>query len=845
MNLRRVFPKLRLLSILCGLAFFSACHSANVGPQGNGEGILGRNAIATRDNSSIQCTHVTLAPNLYEVTCFTVVFDGFGQVEASGYATNLTPQWNILSQTAGALASVSCVNAPDLRSTTCTVRTTNSLPTTFVATLNLVETATGATTPLNAEITVPFTAQLVGKIPNHFNLIIGADSNGAASGGRAVAPTTNEIERIGIQMEEIPKAGTTATFATDGRVIGNSLFFSNREEIFKFELSEKSWRSYARLAQATSVDTATPIVPWNSNRYRLHASSMGTVTADQSGVYLFESNETSQRIVHIPNGEAPRTVAQVARNSSSHYPLGGGDAQWIFKETSGGFFVVTAGQVFHLSKEGVATHLAGSLNPVVESTDPTTWQLGIVDVAVHPDGVVLVDDFEKKVVFIGKGSSKVLLRKADIEDGGTWQGGGLGHPTVAANESGVIYMLFDGNSAAHLYRFEGLEKKNTFDSIFTMSGLPSVGSQTPLAQFPIRTPGVFLAGADQNGPIFMSPVGAGHLNVATGLVETLFTTVAAFPEGFSGTSAKDASISPLSSTTFRENGDLEGFDTAMRNLVRINIEKDTIESVRLTGVALTGAALHLFYSPQGGRFGMIQATTPRLYSISDLGVMTLLATLPTQTVGTWTAITAKSNTEFIFNSGGFLKSIDTTTGVVSTLFALPTQYRSLYPTSLSSVGPDGAAYLTKHGIPARVFPLDSSATITPVFTGSATPYAGGLTHEVSNPGSISHIRPFEGGLLMSGDSRAVLVKFTGTAADGSPVGTFHPLYSDTPNPDCAVNFTRQITANSNHHLQATLHSVCRATINGLAARVENGSAFFVLSRTIANLSSNLFLGMPF
>jgi len=847
MNLRRLYPALRLLVCLGVLLSFSACNNRVNGgnrPQSNGEGILGRNYIASKDNSRIRCFYDTLAANHYLVTCHTVIFDELGEVKAKSYADNLTAQWSSLSQTAGPEAQVSCTDASDLLSTSCDVRTNGPIPTTYLANLELKSTDTGDAANLKAEIIVPYTAQMLGR--THLPDLQVPELSTASGAG-------SERVKIGIQTTALPLAGLTMNFERS-YLVGSSLFLkdTNTQYLYRYDIAAKAFYTYAGGAPRSSTQTGTPVVATNTNRLRLEVDAVSLIAPTEDGLILIHSEVNGQRIELLPEDGAPRTLFTVPSVP------GQGDIiqapRDVFKLPGGDLIVVGDRKAFRVSNQGVQT-LAGVGFPPsghVETSAAASLALIIGGAAVYPDGgLLLIDLNQKRVLYVNNGIYQVLYKEPAREY--CWDPTGV---SAAVGSNGIGFLLVRDCLGAKLFRFEGTARREVIEAALSGTdgpapgtAFPAVGNSTPIASYPLSYPMQFVGGVDDQGRVLLvSKQGVARVDVTTGTATMLLTTVTRRLGGVSGESAKNAFYDPLTFVNYMPDGKILAVSGGS-SFLTLSPEADTVEPVVLTGsLGHAHVTTALVVSPSGKRFLHARSSIEsKLYEISNSGVLNLLMTLPVSNNTRPAAMVAKSDTELYGNFDGHLKKIDLSDLSMTTVLSLPGQFHSLKPGSMS-LGPDGALYVIKYIDLVRIFPLDGTAVIRPIFSGTQPLHEGGFVHEMelsSDSLSDKFIKVVDGGILFSEDDTASFLKVVGTATDGFPIYTYHGIFrSQSANPDCVGGLLGNLSTESAQKFQATLNAICPGRISGLTARMVGGVAQFVLARDFGGFGSLLLLGMP-
>lgn len=836
-KLARLFFCLGLLAVL-----FSSCHGGTSRPESNGEGILGRNLLATKDNSRIRCFYETVAPKTYVVSCFTVIFDALGEVRAQGYDSKLAARWAKLAQLAGPEAEVSCVDAPDLLSTTCDVRTPGPLPTTYLAELELRDIGTGSTTNLKAEITVPFTAELLGRVP-HLPELLPASASAAGEEGRAVRGNEPaESEPLGIRTNRLPLQGLNLGFQVM-HLEGSDVYLSEgggASHIYRLDMKDPgniALTTYAGTAPSSPTQNATPIVPLNSNRLRLQVNEVSHILPTALGPVIVQNELGHQKLIFLPDAGGPTTLVE-----NADLPGYNGSLQKIVKAPDEAFIIVDYTRAYHVSKQGVRVMAGiGAYPPPghVETAEASSLVLNIVSVAVSPAGDLLILDgggVAVRALFVTK-DGKYQTLDVDLQ--------GVENASVAINTAGEGLILITALGVTRLYRFEGSVKKETIDLSSPGRRFPNEGSASTMATFPFHHQGMRIGAADAHGFYLLSDRGLSYANLTTGVVEMIVRTTPTRPKGFTGEGAKSSFYDRMTGVSYLPDGRFVAL--AGKNILTFNPAEDKVESVALTGANLNGTWFSLLTAPSGARFIYTRGTLPKLYRVSESGAMTLVMSFPPA----WYMITlvAKSDTELYAHTGLEVARVDLSSGVITSLLEMPYEFRTVSFPLAMSLGPDNALYLLRYGSMARVFPLDETAALKHLLDGEAELAEGGFAHEMHLPATTAvqpSLEAFGGGIVFSDQANVSYLRFVGTAADGSPVMTYHRLHptSATPNPDCAANSVRRISNESNREFQSTLNAFCPGYVSGLAARSVAGVAQFILARDFGRYGNLFLLGLP-
>jgi len=850
-----MMPKLLLKSlrsifaVLVAAALLSGCTvrlpGGGTSPQGNGEGILGRSAVATLQNSRIRCDFVDLGELRYEVHCYTVVFTGAGEVRATSYAPNVQAVWSTVQQIMGpALTSLSCTVATNLLEQTCEARMASPAQVELAYALELKDTQTNETRTEPARVILPYTVATFGAIPEL-----------PVQQGRALVAGTDESP-VGIQAPQLPLVGLPFFF-TGAFPKGKDLYLRSGNFLYHLsgDLAETKLHLYAG---KYALDSTTDLTPTDSHRLRMLMA--GAVAQREDELFLVR-NTSGVKSLH--------TVPESGPSKTTELPSGFAYGS-LYAAPDGSFYGAGSGVVNKWNAENGLQPIAGigTTQPSghVETAEATSLFLNIKQmVGISNTAVLVRDDSVKRFVRINSDNTyQVLLSLTDLPaDNRCWDIGNHS-PSAAVNAAGKIFILWRSCSSTHLFEIVGNDKTSSALPTFpgTYSGgsadcalFPSAGSQVTAAQFPFSLMGLSLVGTDRNGLVLAGYCGLARYNLTTQKVEVPVTSKlfsSSDGVGVGGIKATQAFFHTPKGIGIGAQGEV--FVSAANALITIQPRQDTLTSVPLTlnGSTLPGFSSH-WVSP-GGQNYIYSRAFGTIYRVGETGALTSVALFRLDGANTASAnmVTLAFESErFVYaNYEQVLEKVDLSDGTRTPLFSFSSVAEELRVPRSMTVGADNALYLLYGDKVARFFPLDATGTLKIIAGGgSAAPAENGLTHEMAFPSnSLKKIYADKQGILYVAETTK-LKAFTpvGTLLDGTPTYSYSSIYPTSGSIDCSGGIAAPSQSTSFEQFLQVLNGVCPADIEAMFIQdkcSEGGSVTIALARKINYLGSLLLMSKP-
>jgi len=602
---------LLVLTLGLGLVGCTSPRDGRNGPQSNGEGILGRSAVANLDNYGVRCHFTDQGSLSYGVECFVVVFDTYGELLARSFAANLTPTWKDLEQVLGPTVSqLSCSYSPDSLRTTCNVVLSSPVQVQLASALVLTDTKTSASREEVQLLDLPYSARSLFRIPHLSEHEGGGESNGGSEAGsrsvRAARTLTSTEEslapiEIGAQTRKIPLNGFPMHISS-AQSIGSTVFLFDGSRVYRL-MEGEDLRIYLGGPDLSGMGPST-----EDKAFRLRRSlTGGKVLATPKGLvsHTFDSTTGAETLSLIPDIGEIQTLAQfsTAIGDEAEPILGGVEVHSLAQLPDGSLLVAGQYRVSRF-KAGVVSNFAGvgreMPNPHTPTSDPNSLAIHISKMIKFSDGrvVFLASDRvtgKQQLIVIHNQSYKDLLKPEHLEEGWWFD-------DIAISQEKIYGMKKNGRDAFRIVEIDG----ETFRTLFTVptgqhadcSGYPEARTVVPVENFPFgKTYEQFTSDyrlGGKTGVLISSHCGLSFYRPSEGLVQNLMRTIQIGQVGLTDAKASTAYIYRPRSPAFLPNGDL--MLVATNKLHTISLNEDKIESVRL----MTGG--YLYASPSGGRY---------------------------------------------------------------------------------------------------------------------------------------------------------------------------------------------------------------------------------------------------
>lgn len=834
----------RLFLCLTLAVCFTACQGGSARPESNGEGILGRNTIASAENAGVAVDYETRGENHFLVNFFTVVFDGVKNNPATGYAIGYTAQWTQIIQSAGPPARYSCTVAANLLSMACEIFTTGPAPTVYDTALALV--AASGTTTFKAQATLPFTAEVIGFVPTGASWVSRSIASSGSSSARAAVAEPGDDEAFGIKTEMLSRKKLPFNLV-HSHVVDGSIFLGEPSQLYRYDTKDKSFSGYALIPPSSPVtQPGEPLVRKNSSRLRMSYETSFVAPGPEDTLLAHVQDSDAERILRYPRVGPPQVLYTIPKNEYGQWVTWDtGNKIGLFLLPNGDVFLVGPYRIYRISAAGpsvVAGNPSSQMRPgYVEDESSTSLAMHLYDIALFPNGDLIgVDNQNQRVLIFRTQTLKyeTVLRNADRNPPEQcWVTSGLvGGASVAVGNTGLTFILAKGCTKTTLYRLGdvGLQiVAESSKSLHADEAHPETDLKMSLDQYPLHAEGLAVGGVNWLGPILVSGKGVAQVHLLEGKVETLLTLQPAVPNGAYGETAESTVLGVIADMFYGPSGEL----IAISGKSILTMKDNRINSAPLTGAPLTEGFFNLAVARDGARFILARgsAITPKLYRVNEVGEMTYVMDIPSSQSAM--AIAAVSADKVVVNRNGRLVLFDLTLGTETELLVLPPEFSTIQPSSMS-YGPDGYVYISRPSAIGR-FPLDRSAPAIEVLMGGTQEAVDGMPAIQARfpTAGRKKISASEVGAFASDEFRLFLIDRAGLYRRIFPV-------SDSPNPDCAINMSGRTSRQSGQQINTVLDSMCKGHITATAVRVINGVAQIAIARLFGMYGSVLVIGMP-